>query len=356
MDHHQKNDGFRPLLNTRGIAADFAAFFVVAFSVAVHFNAAYYSEEPRVQLQFLIFGAALLTLSLLLSEVVRRMCLVIEEIRHRRTRYKGSWMEVLKYTFTFRYGRIMLAVGMSSFLIVSYFLYEHCNIFCRSEYAMFFSLNCFMSPQLLFLVGWRELSSVEVSMINERDNITIGGCLAWSYYFDYLKLVLPRLDERICESVYRYKIEKRKLFILLPKNCYTYDKIVDADSRITVAGNLGSYEINRGGILKKPYKHTVHRIEMPRPDGEIDEYYLVLEYAFPLLSLFDMSQHPECGLSRRERDEQVTFSLVSEIRSKLSLVDTRTKQEKFPRMKMAIHGNGFWKLRVQIWFCHGSCK
>ena len=356
MDHHQKNDGFGPLLNTRGIAARFAAFFVVAFSVAVHFNAAYYSEQPRVKLQLLIFGAALLTLSLLLSEVVRRMCLVIEEIRHRRTRYKGSWMEVLKYTFTFRYGQVILVVGMSSFLIVSYFLYEHCNMFCRSEYAMFFSLNCFMSPQLLFLVGWRELSSVEVSMINERDNNTIGGCLAWSYYFDYLKLVLPQLDERIRQSVYRYDIRNKKLFILLPKNCYTYATIQEADARIKVAGNLGSYEINRGGICRKPYKNTIHRIEMPRPDGEIDVYYLVLEYAFPLMSLFEMSQHVECGLSRRERDEQVTFSLVSEIQSKLPLVDALTKQEKFPRMKMAIHGNGFWKLRVQIWFFHGSCK
>lgn len=330
MDHHQKNDKVRPFLNTRGIAARFAAFFVVSFSVAVHFKAAHYLEEPRVQQHFLIFGAALLTLSLLLSEVVRRMCLVIEEIRHRRTRYKGSWMEVLKYTFTFRYGKVILVVGISSFLIVSYFLYEHCNMFCRSEYAVFFSLNCFFSPQLLFLVGWRELSSVEVSMINERDNNTIGGCLAWSYYFDYLKLVLPHLNEQICRSDYKYHITKRKLFILLPKNCYLYDRISEADSRIKVAGNLDSLRINRGGILLKPYMHTVHRIEMPCPDGEIDVYHLVLEYAFPLMSLFKMSEHAECGLSRRERDEQVTFSLVSEIESKLPLVDALTKQEKFP--------------------------
>ncbi|CAH3175090.1 unnamed protein product [Porites evermanni] len=158
-----------------------------------------------------------------------------------------------------------------------------------------------MSPQLLFLVGWRELSSVEVSMINERDNNTIGGCLAWSYYFDYLKLVLPHLNEGILQSVYRYKIEKRKLFILLPRNT------INMLFSLTVAGNLESYEINRGGILKKPYKHTVHRIEMPRPDGEIDVYYLVLEYAFPLMSLFEMSQHVECGLSRRDRDEQMVM-------------------------------------------------
>ena len=311
MDHQQKNEGFRPVLGTRGIAARVAALLVVAFSAAVHVNVACFSGERHVQLAFLMFGVGLSTLSLLLSEVVRRMCLVIEEIRHRRTRYKGSWMEVLKYTFS-GYCQDIVVVGIASFLIVSYYLYNHCNIFCRSEYAIFFSVNCFLSPQLLFVFGWRELSSVEVSMINERDDNTIGGCLAWSYYFDYLKLVLPHLEGQIGRSHYRYHIRRKKLFILLPKNCYTYDKIVDADPRITVVENLEPLIINRGGILKKSYTHTIHRIEMPRPNGVIDEYHLVLEYAFPLMTLYDMSQHHSSCLTRRERDEQVTFQKYSQ--------------------------------------------
>ena len=341
MDHQQKNEGFRPVLGTRGIAARVAAFLVVAFSAAVHVNVACVSRERHVQLAFLMFGAGLSTLSLLLSEVVRRMCLVIEEIRHRRTRYKGSWMEVFKYTFTFRYCQDILVVGIASFLIVSYYLYNHCNIFCRSEYAIFFSVNCFLSPQLLFAVGWRELSSVEVSMINERDNNTIGGCLAWSYYFDYLKLVLPHLEGQIGKSDYRYRITRKKLFILLPKNCYMYEKIVDADPRIRVAGNLEPYYINRGGIFRRSYKHTVHRIEMPLPDGEMDEYHLVLEYAFPLMTLYDMSQHHSCCLSQRERDEQVTFQKYSQ--SSLYWTPSGSKKSShewmWPFMGMAF-GNG----------------
>ena len=123
------------------------------------------------------------------------------------------------------------------------------------------------------------------------------------YYFGYLKLVLPHLKEQIAKSEYKYNITEKKLFILLPKSCYTYDTIVEADPRIKVAGNLKSYDIDRGGILKRSYKHTVHRIEMPRPD---DDYYVVLEYATPLMSLYDMSREEECGLSRQDRDEQVT--------------------------------------------------
>ena len=59
---------------------------------------------------------------------------------------------------------------------------------------------------------------------------------------------------------------------------------------------------------------------MPRPDGEVDKYYVVLEYATPLMSLYDMSQHPEGGLSRKERDEQVTLSEHTNILTSYFLV------------------------------------
>ena len=212
-------------------------------------------------------------------------------------------MKVFNSTFAFKYGRTILVVGVASFLIVSSALYRDCDTFCRAEYAVFFSLNCFLAPQLLFLVGLRELSSVEVSQINEKENKNVADGLAWSYYFGYLKLVLPHLKEQIAKSEYKYNITEKKLFILLPKSCYTYDTIVEADPRIKVAGNLKSYDIDRGGILKRSYKHTVHQIKMPRPD---DDYYVVLEYATPLMSLYDMSREEECGLSRQDRDEQVT--------------------------------------------------
>ena len=308
MDRQQENNGFGPLSKPRGKASFLAALLVVAFSAVVHLKIAHSTgnQQGRDEFVFLLFISALLILSLAVGEVVRRACLGIEEIRHKQTRYEGSWKKVFNSTFAFNDGLAILVVGVASFLTVSSVLYRDCDTFCRAEYAIFFSLNCFLAPQLLFLVGLRELSNVEVSQINERENKNVADGLAWSYYFGYLKLVLPHLEGQIGKSDYKYKITKKKLFILLPKNCYTYDKIVDADSRITVAGNLDSYDINRGGISKRSYKHTVHRIEMPRPDGEVDEYHVVLEYATPLMSLYDMSEHSECGLSREGRDEQVT--------------------------------------------------
>ncbi|XP_068708910.1 stimulator of interferon genes protein 2-like [Montipora foliosa] len=192
------------------------------------------------------------------SALIQRLCLLLEEIRHKETRYHGSWRKVLNCTFAFTY---------------------------------------------------LPLLSMEVSQINERENKNVADGLAWSYYFGYLKLVLPVLEDQISKSEdYRFKITKKKLFILLPKSCYTYETIDKADPRVISDGNLPAYERNRGGILKRVYRHTVHRVEMPLPDGDVEEpYYIILEYATPLMTLYDMSRNAEAGLSREQRDEQVVL-------------------------------------------------
>ena len=305
MDPQQENNGFGPISKPRGKTDVIAAVVFIALSLAAHLVHAS-GEERKKEIQLLLFGTAFLTLGLVFGELVRRMCLFFEEIQHKETRYEGSLKNVFKTTFTFRSGRSILVVFVVSVLIVGYSLHENYNTFFRSDYLILFTLSCFLVPLLLFLSGFRELSIVEVSQINERENKNVADGLAWSYYFGYLKLVLPKLEQQIAKSDdYRYKIAKKKLFILLPKTCYTYDTIDKADPRVKAAGNLPKYETNRGGILKRSYQHTVHRIEMKRLDGDTEEYHVILEYATPLMSLYDMSQHREGGLSRHERDEQV---------------------------------------------------
>ena len=270
-------------------------------------------KESMDKIYSLIFGTALLILSFAVGELVRRVCLFIEELQHLQTRYEGNLKKVFTSIFKFNYGRSIFFVSIVSLLIVSSALQENYNTFCRPDYAILFSLNCFLVPLLLFLVGFREPSIVEVSQINERENKNVADGLAWSYYYGYLRIVLPKLDEQIHKSSveFRYKLEMKKLFILLPKNCYTYDTIDEADTRVKYAGNLEPMEFNRCGIRRRSYKHSVYRIEVPRPDksGEVDEYLVIMEYATPLMSLYDMSMSPEAGLSRQQRHEQVCYLL-----------------------------------------------
>ena len=317
MDPQQQNNGFGPISKPRGRTSVITASFLIVLSGAVHcvyFKIAYSSEdkEGRVEFHFLLFGFALLILSFILGELVRRLCLVSEEIRHKEARYKGSWKKVFTSTFT-SYARTVLVVCIASLLFVFYFLYEHCNTCCRSEYAILFSLNCFISPLLLFLIGFREISSVELSQINENNNKNVADGLAWGYYFGYLKMVLPIIAERIGQTDYKYLIPIHKLFILIPKTCYIYDSIEKADHRMKFVDNLTLTVSSRGGVSKLKYKTSVHRIEILRPDGTNDPEppHVAVEYAVPLRSLYAMSDPKEGVVSCQERDEQVTLKLRS---------------------------------------------
>ena len=98
---------------------------------------------------------------------------------------------------------------------------------------------------------------------------------------------------------------KEKAFHLLPKTCFTCADIKDADPRVKWVGNLPELKISRGGIKERIYKHSVHKIEMPRPDGTVERYHFILEYATPLMSLYDMSEHADAPFNREERDHQV---------------------------------------------------
>ena len=306
----QENNGFGPLSKPRGRTAVIVSVVVVSVSgVVLVFSVR--ERGTKEGIHFLVFSAALFILSAVFGELVRRMCLVTEEVQHKEERYEGSWKSVFSSTFAFGYGQSILVITVASALSVCYSLYEHYEVFSHPDYAIMFAVNCLLVPQLGFLVGVRELSPVETSEINERENKNLADGLAWGYYFGYLKLVLPRLEEQIGKSdEFRYQITKKKLFILLPKTCFTHDDIELADDRVKWAGNLPECKINRGGIKARSYKHAVHKIEMPRPDGGVDTYHFVLEYATPLMNLYDMSTHADAPLTRQERDHQVTYKPI----------------------------------------------
>ena len=74
--------------------------------------------------------------------------------------------------------------------------------------------------------------------------------LAWSFYFGYLKKVLPKFSGNVNRS--RYKDDTlSKLFILVPADCKIHQSLADADDRITYAENLEPHQENVAGIQER---------------------------------------------------------------------------------------------------------
>ena len=221
--------------------------------------------------------------------LVLRLDFKSDTFRVKYARYQGDWKDYNRWH--------ILVATIASALPLCYTFFEHYEVLSRPHYAIILFLFCFVVPQWLFFAG---------ILNKEREIKSAADILARNYYYDNLKLVLPRLEYQIAASeLFRYKIKNKKLFILLPKDCYTFDLISKADPRVKLVGKLPASKINRAGILERSHQHTVYRIETPSPDGKVEEPHLVLEYATPLTSMYEMSSEKVPPITLLERDHLV---------------------------------------------------
>ena len=299
----QENNRFGPLLKRRGKTAIVASVIAVVIVGATLFFTVKGKEK---EFPSPVFTVALQTLSVVLVEMIRRLFLLSEEFRHRHSRYRGKWERVFQAVFPFNYcKRVSVAAIVSTFIVCSHQLYERYKILSRPDFVILFFLNSFLVNQLSQLVGLRQPSPMEISDLNEKENKNVADGLVWGYYVGYLKQVLPRLRYKIEEShLFGNKVEK-KLFILVPRTCFVYGDVTDADSRVKFANYLPPMRTPRGGIIERVYKQRVYMIEKPYPNGIVEEHYFVVEYASCLMALYNMSLYAGASFSCEERDYQV---------------------------------------------------
>ena len=190
-------------------------------------------------------------------------------------------------------------------------------VLSRDEHAAFdskhwemFLVGMIFVPLVSYLIGLRTPTAAEKSQLNEAESNNVADGLAYIYYFGYLKLILPRLDETINETDvlidgvhFRDKIAANKLFIVLPKNCYCYESFDRMDPRITCIDNTKPLHISRAGVARRVYKNTIYKISTTEK-----QFYCLMEYATPLQSLYDMydmlkyDKNPD--IESRELDQQ----------------------------------------------------
>ncbi|XP_036403548.1 stimulator of interferon genes protein [Megalops cyprinoides] len=148
---------------------------------------------------------------------------------------------------------------------------------------------------------------VEISRICEERKMNVAHGLAWSFYIGYLKLVLPKLEALIDHYRTQRKLsimghrDSWRLHILLPLNAFIPDKLEDADNRIYFCENLPEIIMDRAGVRRRSYKHSMYSIldQLGKP------YHCLVEYATPLQTLYQMSQDSSAGLSVEERRQEV---------------------------------------------------
>ncbi|XP_043252524.1 stimulator of interferon genes protein [Colletes gigas] len=151
----------------------------------------------------------------------------------------------------------------------------------------------------------------EYSAINSMQGLDYGTAMAYSYYYGYLKLVLPStgtqskgLIEKIenIEDQHNITIAVHKLLILIPSSLYIPPDLKDISNRwMESAIDLEAEIRDRAGTKRRQYHNNVYKIYFNGERFTSEPLYVIVEGATPLLTFFEVQKHnhPETKLYRK---------------------------------------------------------
>ena len=129
------------------------------------------------------------------------------------------------------------------------------NVFCLDRVKVDFAISTgtaiisvLFVPAEHQLVSCLLLAALSNSFRRTPHEPAIG--LAWSFYFGYLKKVLPKFSSNVNRS--KHKDETLPtLFILVPADCKIHKSVAEVDKRIEFAENLEPHSENVAGIQER---------------------------------------------------------------------------------------------------------
>ncbi|XP_053497948.1 stimulator of interferon genes protein [Ictalurus furcatus] len=239
----------------------------------------------------LLIAQVIFTLSL--GVTLHNLCLLTEEwLFHSQQRYGGSIQQMLQACFS-RAHVVAMCVGFLPLLGHSEWTNEKWVLYVLTS----------TSYLLLKTFGCLGPVPVEISEVCESRKLNVAHGLAWSYYLGYLKLVIPVLEEQLRKHYNQNGeiLHSSRLHILLPLSAVVPAKVEEEDHNICFHQNLPDIQLDRAGVRKRIYKNSIYKIT----DNQQEPYYCVVEYATPLLTLYQMSQDSTAGFSMQDRRQQV---------------------------------------------------
>ena len=312
----QKNNGFGPIPERRKKRAALLSA-VLAFVIMVILLAGFTQSKSELYVTNTIkddkmickkdesgyyhVGVFIWSLNLtgvILGELINRLCLVFEEYFHLYTRYSGSKKKMFCACFSdISFRAVMFGFLVALVIITTTLLSQGADYF-KFEYIEVILSGIGSGSFVLYLLSLGSLSRVQISSLMENNRVMANG-FAWSYYFGYLKIILPALNEQIESSEWQDILSSKKLFILMPRDCYSYGSLSREDKDIEVVpGGVVECKGYRAGVSR------IYRLNVYKINRENCPLYVLGQYASPLCSLYDMSQTADAKLSREDRDEQ----------------------------------------------------
>lgn len=173
------------------------------------------------------------------------------------------------------------------------------------------------------ITEWKTNGSTDFSL-SDLKGLDYGTGMAYSYYYGYLRLILPSTgttSKGIVEKIENFEDKHgiifpvHKLFILIPSSGYIPPDLREASNQwMESAQELEEERRNRAGIIGRIYRNNVYKIYSNGRESGANPVYVAVEGATPLLTFYEVQKHnhPETSTYR-----QFKYEIIATFHTKL---------------------------------------
>lgn len=281
-------------------------------SVNVSFYCLYKANLRKVFLETFYF-LVISTTILLILEFVKRFSYFFNGLVKMNSEHDAeNLMQIIETSFSFNsLSTKFIFLFFACFLALMINLHNGTKLFSflegKKEYTFpaiaFFSALCF-SYLLMDLIKINECRAQKLNDFYNLGGLDYGSSMACSYFYGYLKIILPPdgkehtgLKGRIqnFEDKHNVSVPVKKLFILIPDSFYIPTDLSElSNNELEVIPKGLDYDVllqNRAGVYKRHYKNTIYKI-IPGGlgTGQKNTIHIVTEGATPMLTFFEVKQ------------------------------------------------------------------
>ncbi|XP_014295717.1 stimulator of interferon genes protein homolog isoform X1 [Microplitis demolitor] len=245
-------------------------------------------------------------LILTLGSIILRTISFFAELEYLKNHYDNQVHKIFTSTFEFNVISIVFIVICSIYMIMFALrkgdILSYTRAFDSTSNILIFLLSIIASQS----IGLFRYKSNSTYTFNTLDGVDYGTGMAYSYYYGYLKIILPSdgvnnpglrakmedYEHNQSTSEVKITIPVKKLFILIPESGHIPPDLRDASNNwLESTTNLENEIRDRAGTKRRTYRNTVYKIH---PGGEGQKrrpVYIVVEGATPMLTFYEILQH-----------------------------------------------------------------
>lgn len=277
----------------------FGAILIIIFAIS-----AYKLTKDKVipSLITMCFVTSVFLIIFTLCDGMLRLCHILISLMDVNQQPKETFWSIVEHHLALNTASATIIIIGGLFFTILIITIQKCPLYYVWDFGPYLCILAMITSFLLLKIT--NLAEWEVNLsspISAMKGLDYGTGMAFSYYYGYLRLILPStgtatkgIIEKIenFEDKHNVTFPVHKLFILIPVSGYIPPDLKEASYQwMESAHELEEEQRNRAGNIGRRYHNNAYKIYPGGQGSNSNPEFVVVEGATPLLTYYEVQKH-----------------------------------------------------------------